>query len=93
MPPIEIGPVRPAGAIDRNQARETRHEANRAAAGRPAVHGAVVRRAGGNPGPEPVDAARVEEIRKAVEQGTYPVLPARIADAMIAAGHLLRTGK
>ncbi len=41
----------------------------------------------------PVDADRVAEIRKAVEQGRYPVVPARIADAMIAAGYLLRTQK
>ena len=39
----------------------------------------------------PVDADRVAEIRRAVEQGRYPVIPARIADAMIAAGLLLRT--
>ena len=38
----------------------------------------------------PVDADRVAEIRKAVEQGSYPLIPTRIADAMIAAGHLLR---
>ncbi|MCB2088037.1 MAG: flagellar biosynthesis anti-sigma factor FlgM [Sphingomonadaceae bacterium] len=38
----------------------------------------------------PVDADRVVEIRKAVEQGTYPILPTKIADAMIAAGYLLR---
>jgi len=38
----------------------------------------------------PVDHDRVVEIRKAVEQGHYPLLPARIADAMIASGFLLR---
>lgn len=38
----------------------------------------------------PVDHDRVAEIRKAVEQGRYPVLPAKIADAMIAAGYLLK---
>lgn len=38
----------------------------------------------------PVDTDRVAEIRKAVEQGTYPIIPAKIADAMIAAGYLLR---
>ena len=41
----------------------------------------------------PVDADRVAMIRKAVEQGRYPVVPSRIADAMIAAGYLLRTPK
>lgn len=40
----------------------------------------------------PVDEDRVAEIRHAVEQGRYPVVPTRIADAMIAAGYLLRAG-
>ena len=46
-----------------------------------------------NPGEAPVDTDRVTLIRKAVEAGDYPVLPARIADAMIAAGFLLTKGK
>lgn len=41
----------------------------------------------------PVDTDRVTMIRKAIENGSYPVMPARIADAMIAAGYLLRTPK
>lgn len=39
----------------------------------------------------PVNAERVAEIRKAIEDDRYPVIPTRIADAMIAAGLLLRT--
>ena len=46
-----------------------------------------------DPGAAPVDAERVQIIRKAVESGTYPVLPAKVADAMIAAGLLLRSPK
>jgi negative regulator of flagellin synthesis FlgM len=46
-----------------------------------------------DPGAPPVDIERVAEIRKAVESGTYPVIPTRIADAMIAAGFLLGTSK
>lgn len=43
-------------------------------------------------GAEPkIDHDRVAEIRKAIEQGRYPVVPTQIADAMIAAGFLLRT--
>ncbi|MFV0643430.1 MAG: flagellar biosynthesis anti-sigma factor FlgM [Sphingomonadaceae bacterium] len=38
----------------------------------------------------PVDQERVAQIRQAIKQGTYPILPARIADAMIAAGYLLQ---
>jgi negative regulator of flagellin synthesis FlgM len=52
---------------------------------------AVERSAAFDPGAAPVDAERVAVIRKAVEQGSYPVIPARIADAMIAAGMLLRS--
>lgn len=36
----------------------------------------------------PIDRDRVSEIRKSIEQGHYPVHPAKIADAMIAAGYL-----
>lgn len=33
----------------------------------------------------PVDAERVRDIRNALRDGSYPLLPAKIADAMIAA--------
>ncbi len=39
----------------------------------------------------PVDSQRVADIRKAIESGSYPIIPTRIADAMIAAQYLLRT--
>lgn len=39
----------------------------------------------------PVDHDRVAQIRQAIEQGRYPLVPAKIADAVIAAGYLLRT--
>lgn len=39
----------------------------------------------------PIDHERIAEIRKAIEQGHYPLTPMKIADAMIAAGYLLRT--
>ena len=38
----------------------------------------------------PFDADRVAAIRKAIEQGSYPLLPAKIADAIIAARYFLR---
>jgi negative regulator of flagellin synthesis FlgM len=44
-------------------------------------------------GTVPVDQERVATIRHAIETGTYPVLPTKIADAMIAAGMLLRSPK
>ncbi|MBT2133214.1 flagellar biosynthesis anti-sigma factor FlgM [Croceibacterium sp. LX-88] len=39
----------------------------------------------------PVDIDRVEQIRQAIEEGHYPIVPMKVADAMIAAGILLRT--
>ena len=44
-------------------------------------------------GQPPIDPERVAVIRKAIESGTYPIVPAKIADAIIAAGLLLRAGK
>ena len=41
----------------------------------------------------PVDTDRVALIRKAIAEGSYPIVPAKIADAIIAAGLLLRTPK
>jgi negative regulator of flagellin synthesis FlgM len=41
----------------------------------------------------PVDAERVATIKKAIENGNYPVIPTKISDAMIAAGMLLRVAK
>lgn len=38
----------------------------------------------------PVDNARVAEIREALRDGTYPIVPAKIADALIAAKLTLR---
>jgi negative regulator of flagellin synthesis FlgM len=38
----------------------------------------------------PIDAGRVATIRNAIEDGTYSVVPAKIADAMIASGIMLR---
>lgn len=41
-------------------------------------------------GTMPVDAERVSQIKKALEENRYPVLPAKISDALIAAGLLLQ---
>lgn len=45
----------------------------------------VEMRAPVDPGQPPIDTERVSEIRAALKDGTYPIVPARIADAMIAA--------
>ncbi|WP_338467681.1 flagellar biosynthesis anti-sigma factor FlgM [Novosphingobium sp. ZN18A2] len=96
MPPIEIGPLRPVGAVPSRNGQEAaplRASAAKAAPGSPARAPSTAMEAGDalDPGRAPVDSDRVAEIRNAVEQGRYPVIPARIADAMIAAGILLRT--
>lgn len=41
----------------------------------------------------PVDAERVGQIRAALKDGTYPILPARIADAMVAARLMLSSSE
>lgn len=38
-----------------------------------------------DPSRPPVDADRVAQIRKALQDGTYPLVPTRVADAIIAA--------
>lgn len=88
MLPIEIGPARPVSAVDLRQP-------NLAAAPKPAREptGAVALSATLDPGEPPVDTERVALIRRAIEQGRYPVLPFRVADAIIAAELLLRSGK
>lgn len=92
MPPIEMGPLRPIGAIDNRIARpaDTPGESpSRAAQARPTVIASDAL----DPGALPVNAERVAEIRKAIESGTYPIIPVRVADAMIAAGYLLSIPK
>lgn len=46
-----------------------------------------------DPGAAPVNTDRVSEIRHAIETNTYPLLPTKVADAIIAAGLLLRSAK
>lgn len=105
MPPIEIGPMRPVGAVQSCTtpasgtagATPAATSASKAApsgasaATTAAATTAVETSAALNAGSAPVDTDRVSEIRAAVEEGRYPVIPARIGDAMIAAGILLRT--
>ena len=100
MPPIEIGPTGPqapraAGAVDARKVPQSPVGSKRAAAvANP--NSAVVRSrtvetvAAGEP---PVNTNRVQVIAKAIEQDRYPVIPMQVADAMIAAGLLLRVHK
>ena len=97
MPAIELGPkplqaVRATSAVDARKVQQSPVGSARAAeVGNPGS--GVVRSQDLDPGPPPVDAERVQQIRKAIEDGTYPIVPAKVADAMIAAGLLLRSGK
>lgn len=96
MSRIESGPVRPVGAVDVRLARQAggyETTAEKITAARPAPNFAVVRSDVLDAGEPPVDVERVSMIRKSVESGTYPILPTRIADEMIAAGFMLRSPK
>jgi len=94
MKPIEIsGPNGVAPRVIANPAAAVRGaepvRAVRLEDGEPRGAGALSANNAGDSAP--VDANRVAEIRQAIEDGRYPVLPVRVADAMIAAGLLLRT--
>ena len=92
MPPINLGPALPVGAVDTRALRTATSGSARTEKTASPAPGVVTSDAL-DPGTPPVDTERVELIRKAVESGTYPVVPAKVADAMIAAGLLLRTAK
>ncbi|MCC6827767.1 MAG: flagellar biosynthesis anti-sigma factor FlgM [Novosphingobium sp.] len=92
MPPIELGPTRPIGAIDVRIARQSNSRGDRAQRAE-AEPSAIALSDALDPGEAPVDADRVAEIRKAIENGSYPIVPTKIADAIIAAGILLRSGE
>lgn len=97
MPPIEFGPhgpqpARAVGAVDARNVRNTGGAPGKTSAASGDTP-AVLRSAAFDPGAAPVNAERVSEIRKAIDRGNYPVIPMRVADAMIAAGLLLRSGK
>lgn len=107
MPPIELGPIGPLPARTESladarklatkpvQAKllQATPVANDTARSHASANSAVVRSAALDAGEPPVDFERIAEIRKAIERGNYPVIPMRVADAMIAAGLLLRSGK
>lgn len=92
MPPIELGPTRPIGAIDVRIARQSGSRGDRAQQAESAPSTLALSDAL-DPGEAPIDADRVATIRKAIENGTYPIIPTKIADGIIAAGILLRSGE
>lgn len=105
MPPIEVGPARGVMPVDARLARPAGGEKMNGARGSADAPDPVSVAASGPAAPSvetsaaleagtaPVDIDRVTTIRRAVEAGKYPVIPVKIADAMIAAGVLLRSPK
>jgi negative regulator of flagellin synthesis FlgM len=97
MPPIETRLTNPIGRIE---AVSLNGRAVRLASGstdQPSkadtADGTVVLGDTLNAGAAPVDGDRVAQIRKALEDGTYPILPMTVADAIIAGGLILRIAK
>lgn len=92
MPPIEMRALRPVAEIE-SRIAQRRDSCDKIAAPALQAKPTITAHDALDPGASPVDAQRVAEIRKAVERGSFPVIPVRIADAMIAAGLLLRSPK
>tara|TARA_A100001391_G_scaffold7621_8_gene5022 strand:+ start:36010 stop:36324 length:315 start_codon:yes stop_codon:yes gene_type:complete len=101
MKPIEINSVarsRPLGAEAQRtvSSAPTATDASAAApASAPRAEAEMVTRSESlSAGPvPPVEADRVAQIREAVKDGTYPLVPASVADAMIASRFILIEGK
>ena len=104
-PQREVGATRPVSAIGVNAAganplvgaqpaASTQPDVMPSAASpTPQAQAAMVSSTALATGAPPLDTQRVTQIRKALENGTYPVIPTKISDAMIAAGMVLRIGK
>ena len=101
MAPFEIDgtngpqPVRRINPVSAQQAR-TATATGGAKSVRPTQDGPVVETASldglANLGQPTAQPERVAQIRKAIESGSYPLIPTKVADAMIAAGMFLRKG-
>lgn len=88
---IQVNAVRPVGAS--SVGAETRYDDQATNVTTPAVSGdgaTVVSTTALDAGQPPVDSDRVASIRKAIQDGNYPIIPTKISDAMIAAGMMLR---
>lgn len=89
MRPIDNQPVGQVRTTEKVRAISSPRPATPAANGEQDVE--VVRRTLLTALEPPVDHERVEQIRLALARGAYPLVPAEIADAMIAAKLTLRT--
>lgn len=98
MPPIETRLTSPIGRVEAvslngRSARVGGSSSDKTAKAQTADADVVALGDTLDPGQVPVDGDRVTAIRKALEDGTYPILPTTVADAIIAAGLILRTAK
>ena len=98
--PVDTNALRQATAASQSAANASTTAstgANSTPASAPATSSAasaqIVTSTALNAGQIPVDNSRVSAIKKAIETGTYPLVPAKISDAMIAAGLLLRSAR
>ncbi|MCU0947666.1 MAG: flagellar biosynthesis anti-sigma factor FlgM [Porphyrobacter sp.] len=96
MPSVELSKLSAIGAAraltesDRSQAAaRAASTAAQPVGGGPSARPGIAVEIGGAAASDltspPVDSARVAEIRSALRDGTYPLVPTKIADAMIAA--------
>ena len=88
MRPIDIQPVGPIRTTEKVAATGRARPATNVANGERDVE--VVRNPLIDAHEPPIDNERVEQIRQALVEGSYPLVPAEIADAMIAAKLTLR---
>jgi len=90
--PSEVGPVSPVRAVRTNPFAGSSAQAGTpapAASPQPALRIETLALAAA----PPVDTERVAQIRSAIADGSYPLVPTQIADAMIAAGLQLSLGE
>ncbi len=97
-PLIEIGSVKPISAVDTGSVAGSASQPAATTTTAPAASSspqaaALVTSTALDAGEVPIDNSRVTQIKKAIESGTYPLVPAKISDAMIAAGLMLRTAQ
>lgn len=89
MPSVELSKLQAIGASrtlstsDRVQIEPRAPAASRTPATAPGI--SVEVSAAADTTAPPVDAERVQQIRAALRDGSYPLVPAKIADAVIAA--------
>ena len=92
MSMIGLSPeIRPGPTLENDLVRAVSSSTN--SLPQPAVQAGVETSTAVDAGAVPVDQARVALIKQAIQANSYPLNPARIGDAMIAAGMMLRMQK